>query len=165
MSPGRGANKLKELTNTVRPDVFKHCRETLPDHRASYNDQWQDLLEYVRKRQWPNAKQDIDNMYVGNSSYWILSKDVFNVISGGSNKTMYDKRIILAEQDGNGFRLYKHIHEELEGGDVLTTIAVRNRFLGSPAIDTDGDLINNLDERSELDRRYGPGMDLPARMA
>lgn len=114
------------------------------------NAEFADLLEYYRKQAFSIAKEELQQQYVeDNVSYWTVSKELVNFLSVVINKSLYDRRDHLADDEGNGLRLWQRLLEDYEGGDLLTDISGRDRFMTFPKID-ERELSDMLDDWMEL---------------
>ena len=69
----------------------------------------------------------------------------------------------MADDDGNGFRLWQRYFQDFEGGDLLTDLGGRQAFMSYPKMRED-DLAEPLDEWAEPARKFANDMGVDSQM-
>ena len=100
---------------------FIDWRDHITDHLAQTNSVWKSLLTYAKECTEPISFTNLKSVHYGPHDGLVISQRLWNFVIRWLGPNYYRRRLQLAQgMDGNGFELWRRLHADLEGGDVIT---------------------------------------------
>ena len=76
----------------AKPSEYRLWKEKVSDQLAIGNEQWPELLDYIRHRAYPITRRELEGLVIAGADMWSVSKELFTCISSVISDTLYKKR-------------------------------------------------------------------------
>ena len=137
-------------------DKYLEWKSRSLDHLDASNRQWRVLCKMAEECSVPIERDTLQTLQYDDKTGWDLAQILWTFLSRWIGPGLYRRRLQLAHGiEFNGFELWRRLHCDFEGGDVVTQLAGKTRLQNFPVCSSNKGLSAKLDDWSELMLRYG----------